>query len=94
MQIPDRIRITREISYRVILVTSFEDTEIVGLCDQDSRTIYLKKGEPDIFATLLHETLHAITFEYKKVRLSHKQIYALEGPLAVILKLNRLGRRH
>lgn len=92
MRIPDRVRITRKVSYRIEYVLSFEDPELVGMCDEGAKIIYLKVGEPDIFSTFWHEVLHAAAFEYN-IKLTHKQIYALEKPLSVITTLNRLGRR-
>lgn len=72
-------------------VEKFKEPDTVGQCDPGTRVISLKRGEKDTFSTLIHEVLHAIQFE-KGVKLTHKNIYELEGPLATVLRLNRLGR--
>lgn len=54
-----------------------------GLCCSGSETIYLLIGlsAKERFETFVHETLHAVEFEYK-IKIPHRLIYDLEAPLA------------
>jgi hypothetical protein len=46
-----------------------------------------KLTNEELFSTFIHEALHAIGHEYK-IRLWHKTVYALEGPLAKLIDDN------
>lgn len=60
-----------------------------GYADKETRTITLlsKQNERDLFSTFIHELLHALTYEHD-IKLKHKLVYALEGPLADALLRN------
>ena len=51
----------------------------VGLCDPESRIMYVKKGlsKAMLYRTVAHELLHAIEFEYE-IEIPHKLVYQLE----------------
>lgn len=62
---------------------------VLGLCCPEDKVILIKVGQkPQArLQTFFHELLHAIEFEYG-VKISHKLIYKLEGPLADIVAQN------
>lgn len=61
----------------------------VGLCDPESRTIYVKKGlsKSMLFRTVTHELLHAIEFEMD-LNVPHKLIYQFEKAIVDTLLMN------
>ena len=99
MRIPHKVKIAPGIFYHVVWVDKFDDPEQVGWSDDGVGTkkrpkkgpklIYLKKGMSDKFTTeiFIHEVLHAIEFEYE-LKLPHSLVYALQGPLALLLTKN------
>jgi hypothetical protein len=89
MKWPHKVRIKTRISYEIVWVDAFDDTDCLGECRFEAKQIALLKGRSDAetFETLIHEVLHAIEYEYG-VKLPHKSIYALEGAVHKILKLN------
>lgn len=90
MKWPHKIRIKARVSYEVVFVEAFDDPKCLAECRADKRQIAIKSGMSDseTFETLIHETLHALEFEYG-IEIPHKSIYALEGAIHKILKLNK-----
>lgn len=66
-----------------------EDPNCRGICDPETKTIVIALGLPkkQRVETFFHELLHAVEFEFG-VRISHKLIYRLEGPLASVFQQN------
>jgi hypothetical protein len=92
MKIPAKIRIKPRVTYQIVWVDEFaSNPDHRGECWFDARTIALCKGMNAglTMETLLHELLHAVAHEYE-FEIPHKSIYALEGALHSILKLNGL----
>ena len=87
--LPKRVRIKRNISYKVI-ETKFDNPEDLGKCDPVLRVIEIKKGLSQKLQrqTLIHEILHAIEFE-NGIKIPHRAIYQLDLALEEILRLNR-----
>lgn len=82
----------RKTRYKVKLVSKLNDGKnaLRGYCDPNKpHTLYLDKDLKSalLFSTFWHEVLHAIEVEYK-IKVPHKLVYALEGPLAQLLKDN------
>jgi hypothetical protein len=78
--------------YRIELVPFIEEIDgdvTRGYCEQEERVIQLlsTQSQLELFSTFIHEALHAIEHEHK-VKLRHKTIYAIEGPLAKFLLEN------
>lgn len=65
------------------------DKECVGLCNFDTKTITIKKGQSDVerFKTFVHEVLHAIEMEHK-IAIKHKEVYKLEQCIVEFLLVN------
>ena len=63
--------------------------EGVGLCDPETKTIYIKYKQPprETFLTFIHELLHAIEDEYE-VEIGHPIIEPLEYAVANLLENN------
>jgi hypothetical protein len=82
-QISDEIYTVEFVSQRVL------GNDRIGECNYTKHRIRILKTLPkkELFQTLLHELLHAITEEYH-LNLKHKQIYALEKPLYEFLRDN------
>jgi hypothetical protein len=82
--------------YELRFVRSIPEAQnAVGLCDEGAQVIKIAYGQSprERFRTFLHELLHAVDFEYK-LRLPHRLIYRLEGPLAdALLNLGWRGRK-
>ncbi len=64
--------------------------ECWGLCHFDERLIELSmRLKPrERLQAFWHELGHALSHEYPKLRLSHRQIYALEVPLRDLFQTN------
>lgn len=79
-------------TYRLELVPHIEEigrNVTRGYCDPDEKLITLleKQSDKELFSTFIHELLHAIEYEHK-VKIPHKLVYAMEGPLAQALTKN------
>lgn len=70
------------------------DSKCYGYCDVDNKLIVILKGlsKKEALQTLKHECLHAIEEEYG-TNIPHKVIYALEEPLADLIKHNYKPKR-
>lgn len=88
--LPHRIRITSKVSYFVLLVPKFTNEDQVGECDPNTRQIKIKIGLPpsEMVATLLHEIIHALSFE-NEINLTENQVLCLEDALLTALRLNK-----
>ncbi len=79
--------------YKIKMVRDLSDGKgqrLRGYCDPNKpHTLYLDKdqSQAELFSTFWHEVLHAIEVEHK-IKLPHKLVYALEGPIAAVLKAN------
>lgn len=85
---PNSVRVGKH-NYRLELVPFIEETDGAftrGYCETKEKLITLLSKQPSkaLFSTFIHEALHAIEAEHK-VKLKHKTIYAIEGPLAQFL---------
>lgn len=87
--IPTKVRITKQVTYEILFAQSLDEKTTVGECRFTEKQIVLKLGEPheEMLSTLIHEILHAMSYEYG-VDLPHKAIYQMEGPLLELMKLN------
>lgn len=91
MKIP-RLLIIRGAHWHVVVTRTMnvsEGEDILGLCDPSLRTIYIKKQQTkrQQMATLVHEILHAMEFEYD-FNLTHKVIGKIENPVADFIRDN------
>jgi hypothetical protein len=88
---PKKLKIN-EIMYGLHIVPHIEENEeevVRGYHYPKEKQIYLlsKQTNQELFSTFIHEAIHGICTEYK-IRLSHKKIYELEGPLAKLIDDN------
>lgn len=101
MKLPSRIRICRNVFYRLVYQDEIDgNPDVLGLCDPNMRTIFIKTNLSDrlVLQTLIHELIHAIEFEYQQP-IPHRITYTLDEGLAAILRLNKMvgfkkSRRH
>ena len=68
-------------TYAIKFVRKFKDSETVGECDPESRTIFLKLGEgrEETFKTLIHELMHALLEFEGDLDVKHRFIYKAES---------------
>lgn len=91
MKIPSRIKIKRGVVYEVAYQDEIQgDPDCLGFADGHAKMIILKNGlsEDELLETIVHEILHAFTFEYPRLKISHPLIYKLEKPIVNLIKLN------
>lgn len=91
--LPSKIRILKDVSYEVLFIEQFmKDAKQVGECRPDPRQIIIRKNESDTetLKTLIHETLHAVSFEYKDLNLTETQVRILEEAIFRFVKLNNI----
>ena len=92
MKIPSRIRIKAKVFYNIVWQDKVaDDDECLGLCDPNTRTIFMRLGmsETEIIKTFIHEVFHALSIEHE-FELPHRTVYALEECVFKLLKLNKL----
>lgn len=91
--IPSKVRITSKVSYEIVFIDAFPLEKQVGECRYEAKQIVLKNGQSDTetWSTFLHETLHAMSFEYgMKAQLTETQTLWLEKAIKNFLRLNKL----
>lgn len=91
MKLPSAIRLKKGVSYEILRQDEIDsDPNCMGICNATARIIIIKSNLSDTQAleTLIHELLHAITFEFG-IKIPHSLIYAIERPIIRILKLNK-----
>lgn len=78
---PTRVKI-KKFHWNIVFTNSIDD-ETVGLCDLNTKTIFIKKhlSKRQTLATFMHEWLHAVEEMYN-VKLGHKIINKLEFAIA------------
>ena len=82
----DHLQIDREM-WQVQIDKTLEDH---GVCKEDIKCIVLRADEPKpMLQTFIHEVLHALDDEYI-IKLSHRQVYALEKAIYNFLEDNYL----
>lgn len=69
-----------------------DDEQTRGYCESDpieGKQIFLDEtqSEKELFETFWHEVIHALCAEHN-IKLKHKSVYALEGPIAKFIKDN------
>lgn len=90
---PSDIRISENVIYEVVwkkgLIDPASNAPAYGLCDLDSKIIYLTMGMDKITAmqTLVHEIMHALEEEWG-MDLPHEIIETLEHPVVLVFILN------
>lgn len=92
-KLPNRIRITSRIDYEVLVSNCINDEEsfVFGECRHDEKQIVINpdQSKTEALKTLIHEALHAVSFEYD-IDLTETQVSRLENGLWKVLKLNKL----
>lgn len=89
--IPNQVRITRHVTYEVLWNEDFpKDKKQLGECRSNPNQIVINRNQSDTEAwkTMLHEVLHAVSFENKDLKLTENQVRILEDSLFRVLKLN------
>jgi Zn-dependent peptidase ImmA (M78 family) len=90
--IPNRVRITKDISYEVVYIDEFtgESGYQYGECRYEAKQIVLNKNQPptELLKTFIHEYFHAVSFETKGLELTEKQVRLLENSIFRSIKLN------
>lgn len=91
--IPNHVRITKSVTYEVVWVDEFlNDHKQLGECWYEGKQIKINKNQSatEAYKTFLHETLHAIAFENKKLTLTETQVQHLENGIFRVLRLNKV----
>lgn len=88
---PKKLKINKAL-YDLEIVPHIEETETLvvrGYHYPDEKKILLlsKQTSKELFSTFWHEILHGLSAEYD-IKIRHKLIYALEGPLAKFIDDN------
>ena len=89
-KLPHRIRLSSKDYYNVVVVPRFQDERDLGHCDYDQKEIRLSvtgRSEKTVVGTLLHESLHYISWKFK-LGLTESQVAGLEDGLIALFKLN------
>jgi hypothetical protein len=78
--------------YRVVWVRAFDDIDTMGECDPVRLEIRIRKNlsKKKKAETFLHECLHAIAFAYGIEELTEEVIEAIDRPIYMALKANKL----
>lgn len=88
MKLPKTLKVkNRKYAVLVVPYIASKPGEVTrGYCVQEDRFIAIREklGAREAFATLLHETLHAIEHEYS-LPIKHDLVYALEEALSQVL---------
>jgi hypothetical protein len=90
---PSKLKING-VSYDLVLSRALDptdppDEQTRGYCETQDKQIFLDEtlSEKELFSTFWHEVLHALVEEHG-IKLKHKTVYALEGPIAEFIKDN------
>lgn len=88
--IPPRIRITSKVTYEVVYIKEFKDSDIMGETRHWSKQIVLGDNQTDKekIETLIHELIHAISDE-NDLGITETQVHALEKGIIKLLTLNK-----
>lgn len=88
--IPSHIRLTAKRDYEVTYINNFKDPKQLGECRWEPPQIVIKTGQSDKenFSTVLHEIIHAVSFE-EDINLTETQVLKLEKGLLRLLRLNK-----
>ena len=88
-ELPETIKITEQVSYRIRFVESFKDPTQIGECDYSNKVISIRErlGIWATYWTLFHELEHAISHE-KKLRITERQVNGLEMGFAEVARRN------
>jgi hypothetical protein len=86
--IPKEVEIVPGVFYKIKWKRNMGG-DYMGLCFYDLKEIWLKQGmdNQETIATLAHEILHSISFEYN-IDISHNMIYKLEEALGFLIARN------
>lgn len=90
--IPSKVRITRNVSYEVLFVDSFDASDDLGQCRPTEKQIVIKNGQSDTdtYKCFLHELFHAFNFEHPKMKLTETQVIELEEAFYRYERLNKI----
>lgn len=90
-QLPNSVRITKDVSYEVVWVDNFPDSKTLGECRPSTRQIAINKNQSNTekLRTTLHEIIHAIAIE-NNIKLTETHVLGLEDGIFRVLKLNKL----
>lgn len=88
--IPHKVRFTHKISYEVLWVDRFDESNVLGICDYQRRQIRLHKNlkGDEALSVFFHEILHAMAYEYE-FSLTESQVEAIELGFKRFFKLNK-----
>lgn len=87
-----RIKIKKGISYEIFFDDEIAKSEY-GYCISGDRRIGIRPGlgQRSVQATLIHEVIHAMDFEWD-IGLTEDQTLLLEAAICKLIKLNNLKR--
>jgi hypothetical protein len=90
-RIPSKVQLTKQASYEIVWVDSFNNEDILGETRFGKSQIAIKKGmSPKLtVTTYLHEVLHGISAEHG-IDLTEKQVLAFESAFYYLLKNNNV----
>lgn len=93
-KIPSKVQISKNKSYEIVWIDSFENETVLGETRFDKNQIVIKKHLSPKMTTVtyLHEVIHAISAEHD-VQLTENQVLALEGSFYYLLKSDNLFKK-
>jgi hypothetical protein len=81
--------IVNDNEWAIKFVNLIDKKETLGLCDPETKTVYIKKGQKrgEILSTALHEIFHVLEYEYG-FDIKHSLVYKMEEAMTSFLLEN------
>lgn len=86
---PKCVYLAEDVCYQIKFKRGLQAKGYMGVCCFDIKEIWISTGLTcqERLETFWHEISHALDFEYG-IKLTHKQVYALEKPLSDLFQKN------
>lgn len=89
-KMPHSVKIKSGIKYSVSIVPRFDDDQVKGSCNPNTREIKIssEQSNTDLVSVLIHELYHSLNFEYVDLCIVERQVEILEKAFIRLAKLN------